>query len=90
MTTITQFNPSATANFQFNATLDNVNYNIVITYIAYRGDYYFNIYDANNNRVVSRPLIGSPLNYDINLIKDYFTTSTLVFRSATQQFEVTP
>jgi len=88
MATIVQFNPSTTANFQFNATLDNVNYNIVITYIAYRENYYFNIYDANRNRVVSRPLIGSPLNYDINLVEGYFKTNKLVFREPTQQFEI--
>jgi hypothetical protein len=83
------FNPASTAQFSFNCLLDGQNYTINIPFNAYRQDYYFNIYDVTNNLVLSKPLIGSPLNSDINLLKEYFV-STMVFRQPTQTFEINP
>ena len=83
------FNPSKLSAFTFNVTLDNQLYTITVTWNVYAERYFFNIYNNFNELALSRPLIGSPLNYDINLLKDFFT-STMVFRQSTQQFEIFP
>ena len=64
-------------------------YNVVITWNVYGQRYYVNIYDAGNTLIVSLPLIGSPAGYDISLTAGYFA-STLVYRAALQQFEISP
>ena len=84
------FQPSTTAPFSFNATLDNVSYVITIPWNAYGLRYYVNIYDTSNNLVMTKPLIGSPNEYDINLLFGYFTISKMVFRVSSQNFEITP
>lgn len=89
MTTYVQFTPSTTSPFQFQATLDGNVYNIIVTWNVYAQGYYVNIYDISNNIVVSLPLIGSPSNYNISLTAGYFT-STLIYRTANQQFEISP
>lgn len=87
-TTIVNFNPSENANFQFNATLDNVTYVIICTYNLYGQRYYMNIYDNYGNLVLARPLIASPDNYSINIIKGYFTTTALVYRRSSGNIEI--
>lgn len=90
MATIVNFQPASTAQFTFPAVLDGTTYNIFIPYNNYGQRYYINIYDVSNNLVMAKPLIASPDNYDINLLFGYFTTSTLVFRASTANFEITP
>jgi len=90
MTTYTAFTPTAQAAWQFQPTLDGNTYTVIATWNIYRQDYYISIYDLSGNMIVMLPLIGSPPDSDINLVAGYFTTSTLVFRVSTQQFEVTP
>lgn len=89
MTTLINFNPSPTANFQFIATLDGKDYNVIVNWNLYGQRYYVNIYTLQNSLVVCTPLIGSPPDYDISLTKGYFT-STLVYRAQNRQFEVSP
>jgi hypothetical protein len=83
------FTPSYQSVYSFNCELDGKNYIVNVPYNVYRENYYINIVDTFNNLVLSRPLVGSPLNYDINLLPNTFT-STLVFRQPTQQFEILP
>lgn len=87
--TIVQFTPSATSAFQFQATLDGGSYTIIVTWNVYAQRYYVNIYDNYNSLIVTLPLIGSPSEYSISMTAGYFT-STLVYRTANQQFEITP
>jgi hypothetical protein len=89
MTTYVNFNPSPNANFQFNLTLDTFSYVAICTFNIYSQRYYINIYDTYGNLIVARPVIGSPDNYDIDLILGYFT-STLVYRVSSQNFEINP
>jgi len=89
MTTVS-FNPSPNANFQFNATFDGRSYVVVCTYNNYSPRYYINIYDSARNLIVTRAMVGSPDNYDINLLFGYFNTSTMVYRVSNSQFEITP
>jgi len=89
MTTFISFNPSPSANFQFSPVLDNINYNAICTFNVYGQRYYIQIYDLTGNLVLSRPLIASPDDYNINLVIGYFTTSTLVYRASSGNIEVT-
>ena len=84
---VVQFTPANNSNFQFQATFDGAIYNVIVTYNIYGQRYYVNIYDTSNVLIVTLPLIGSPLNYDISLTAGYFTTK-LVYRAANQQFEI--
>lgn len=88
-TTLVNFNPSTNANFQFNPTLDGITYVAICTFNLYGQRYYINIYDNYGNLIMVRPIIASPDNYDINIVKGFFTTSTMVFRASSQNFEIT-
>jgi hypothetical protein len=87
MTTYINFNPSPNEPFQFQPTLDGSVYNVIVTYNLFGQRYYVNIYTLDNTLVVCLPLIGSPPGRDISLTAGYFTT-TLVYRVANAQFEV--
>ena len=89
MTTYVNFTPSATANFQFIATLDGSPCTIVCTWSAYGQRYYFNVYDMQQNILLSRPLTGSPDNYSINLLAGVFITSSIVYRVSSNNIELT-
>jgi hypothetical protein len=65
MTTV-QFQPSPTANTRFQATLDSQVYNVVINWNLFGARYYVNIYTLAGQRIVTEPLIGSPLGYDLS------------------------
>ena len=45
MTTLINFNPAPTANFQFNPTLDGNDYVAICSWNAYGQRYYVSIYD---------------------------------------------
>lgn len=83
------FNPNQNANFRFSPTLDGVTYTAICTWNIYGQRYYISIYDNVGTLMVSRPVIGSPDNYDIDIIKGFFT-STLVYRVSSNNFIVTP
>ena len=90
MTTTYAFTPPATGNFQFNTTLDGLPYVVVVTWNAYGQRYYVNVYDTARNLILSRPLIASPPEYNINLLIGYFFTSTMTYGYTTNNFVVTP
>jgi len=90
MTTLTQFTPTINENFAFLPTLDGQQYSAVVTWRLFGRRWILNVYTLQNELIVSKPLTGSPPEYDINLMQGYFTTSTLVYRVSTNNFEVTP
>jgi hypothetical protein len=71
-------------------TLDGKSYSLVAMWNLYRGDWYVSLTDQSGNLVVNQPLIGSPPGTDILLAPGIFTTSTLVYRVSTGNFEQTP
>lgn len=89
MTTYVNFAPTSAGPFVFQCTLDGQTYRVVVTYNL-TGRFYINVYDLSGNLIVAKAMVGSPPNYDINLVWGYFASSTLVFRQATQQFEINP
>jgi hypothetical protein len=85
-----QPNPTSSPPFTAQVTLDGAGYTLTCTWSLYRNDWYMQITDQNGNLVINQPLIGSPSNADIYLAPGMFTSSTLVYRVSTQNFEVTP
>jgi hypothetical protein len=90
VTTLVAFQPSPSQPFQFQATLDGNPYNVIVTWNIFGQRYYVNVYDPSMNLIVAEAMTGSPLGYDIDLVWSYFTTSTLVWRPSTGNFEVNP
>ena len=72
------------------ATLDGQQYNAIVTWSLFGQRWVVNIYSLQSVWVLSKPLRSSPQNYNINLIEGYFTTSSLVYREASNNFEVSP
>lgn len=87
MTTLVQFNPSSTANFQFQATLDGQNYIVIVTWNLFGQRYYVNIYNTSGVLILAMPMIGSPADFDISMTAGYFTTK-LIYRVKSNNFEV--
>ncbi len=90
MTALTLFSPGANQNFSFQPTLDGQQYSAVITWSLFGQRWILNLRTLQGSLVLQKPLTGSPNGYDINLVAGYFTTSTLVYRAPTNNFEVGP
>lgn len=84
------FAPSVTAPFQFQPTLDGQPYTCIVLWNVFGQRYYVSCYTLAGALVFSLPMVGSPLDYDINLAKGYFTDSSLVWRIQSNAFEVSP
>ena len=90
MTTLFPFVPSNVAPFQFQPTFDGAHYTCTIKQNFFGQRYYVFCTDLSGNPIFTRPLIGSPPTYNINLLAGYFVTSTMVYRVSTGNFEVDP
>ena len=80
--------PNGAPPFTAQVTLDGTGYILAATWNLYRGDWYISLTDHSGNLVVNQPLIGSPPDSDIYLAPGQFTISTILYRVATQNFEV--
>jgi len=87
MTTYIKFQPSNTANFQFNAVLDGVTYALTVNWNLFGQRYYLYCTDLVGNVKFNVPFIASPVSYDINLAAGYFKTP-IIYRASTQFIEV--
>lgn len=90
MATLTQFTPAINQNFSFQPTLDGQQYSVVFTWGLFGQRWIMNVYTLQGTLILQKPLRGSPLDYDINLIEGYFLTSSLVYRKDTNNLEVSP
>lgn len=90
MATLFQFAPATNQNFGFAPTLDGQQYSAVVTWNLFGQRWVLNLYNLQGGLILQKPLVASPLDYDINLVEGYFTTSTLVYRESSNNFEVTP
>jgi hypothetical protein len=67
MTTFINFTPSSTQAPSFTVTLDDVQYNVIVTSSFFRngqggnGGYYINVYALDGTLVICRALVGSPV-----------------------------
>lgn len=88
MATIIAFQPTrAFPPFQFQATLDSAVYTGIVKWGLFGQRWYLWLYALDGTRIFTLPMIGSPPAYDISLTAGYFTTP-LIFRQASQQFEI--
>lgn len=87
--TIVRFQPTSSAPFQFQPTLDGQVYTAIVTWGLFGQRWYLNIYSLSGDRILSIPLVVSPPDYDISLTAGYFN-STLIFREDSQEFEINP
>ena len=90
--TIIPFQPNSTnaPPFLATVTLDGVSYSLIAMWNLYRGDWYISLIDQSGNLIVNQPLIGSPPDSNIYLAPGAFTTSTLLYRVSTGNFEIGP
>ncbi len=91
MTTIA-FAPNNSASPPFSTvfTLDGQNYNCVVGWNVYAQRWYFTLTDQAGTIYWTGPLIGSPMGSNILLAPGVFSTSTLLYRESTGQFEIEP
>lgn len=89
MTTFIDFRPSTGSPFNFQATLDGQIYTVIITWSLFGRRYYINIYTLAGKLVFARSMVGSPADFNISLLPISFS-STLVYRAAAAQFEISP
>lgn len=89
---IIPFTPSNSSVPPFSVimTLDNNQVQANVTWNLSGQRWYLTLTDQNADILWNGPLIGSPVDYDIYLAPGIFTVSTLVFREATNSFEVNP
>lgn len=88
--TVIPFTPNATQAFSSLFTLDNVTYTGTVTWNVYAQRWYLILTDAAGNVAWNGGLVASPDDANIYLAPGVFTTSTLLFRDSTNQFEVEP
>lgn len=92
MTTYVAFspNPYTAPPWSTTFTLDNAPYTAAATWNVYGQRWYLTLTDQNANVVWSGALVGSPMNAPIYLAPGIFSTSTLLYREDTSNFEVNP
>ncbi|VWD20894.1 phage baseplate plug family protein [Burkholderia contaminans] len=92
MTTLVPFQPSnaTTPPFQATITLDGVAYSLSVTWNIAGMRWYVTLTDQNGNIAWNGAMVGSPLGFDILLAPGVFSTSTLLYREDTGNFEINP
>lgn len=76
--------------FQAVVTLDGTAYNLTCIWNLFRAGWYFVITDQSGTVIYTGPLVGSPTTSDIFLAPGIFSVSTILYRSDTGNFEITP
>ena len=66
--TVIPFLPSATQPFEFQPTLDGIQYTAFVKWNVFGRRYYLELYQLDGARVLTTALIGSPNDADINLV----------------------
>lgn len=91
MTTLIPFQPQANAAppFQAIVALDGETCNLTCWWNVL-GMWYYTIADQDQAVLYTGALVGSPDSSDIPLAPGIFQTSTLLYRSGTGNFEVSP
>ena len=90
--TLVAFTPNASIAppWAYVFTLDQTPVMAVALWNVAAQRWYLQLSDQNANILWMGALVGSPLNADIVLAPGIFSTSTLLFREETGNFEVTP
>lgn len=83
-------NNSASPPFSISVVLDGVSYQLNVAWNVSGQRWYASLQDQSGNVAWMGALIGSPLDYDILLAPGIFSTSTLLYRADTGNFEIGP
>lgn len=91
MTTIA-FTPSNSQSPPFSTivTMDGQSYALAAMWNFAAQRWYASLTDSSGNIVWYGALMGSPLDYDIPLAPGIFSTSQILYREDTGNFEITP
>lgn len=91
MTTLIAFQPQNNNSppFQSPVTLDGATYGLSCSWNIL-GRWYLSIADQSSSVVYYGALVGSPDDFDIYLAPGIFQTSTILYRTSTNNFEVNP
>ena len=78
MTTYVDFVPSPVAPFQFQATFDSAQYNVIVTWNEFGERYYINVYDLASNLILARAIAssGAKLSATFSWSSNYATAVT--------------
>lgn len=89
MTDLFSFQPDSNSipPFQFQTSLAEGLRSVAFTWNVAGERWYMEVKDSTGSTLLYRPLIGSPMSYDINLIST-ISQSSLVYREDNQTFEV--
>ena len=92
MTTLIAFTPNAslTPPWTYVFTLDQAPVTAAALWNVTAQRWYLQLTDQNANILWMGALVGSPLDSDIVLAPGIFSTSTILYREDTGNFEVTP
>jgi hypothetical protein len=90
MTTYVLFRPTPDEPFNFTATLDGSSYSMTVGWNVFGQRWYLTCTGTNGLLVFHMALIGSPDEFDINLLGGYFEASQMIYREYPRRFEITP
>jgi hypothetical protein len=88
--TLIPFTPSTTDAPPFSALviLDGASYTLAAAWNFYGQRWYISLTDQSGNLILNQPLVGSSPNANIYLAPGMFTSSTLLYRVGTNNFEI--
>lgn len=92
MTTIVPFNPEPSASPPWRTifTLDGSSVVGTATWNICAQRWFLSLTDQSGNNLWTGALVGSPDGFDIPLAPDIFSTSSILYRAGSGNFEVTP
>jgi len=82
------FAPNTLTNFTFTPTFSGTQYVVIVKWSPFGVRWLVQVYTLSGTLVVSKPMQPSPEDYDINLIEGYIDGASLVYREASDTFEV--
>lgn len=82
--------PNSVPPFQATVTLDGVTYGLSCAWNIFRGGFYYTITDQSGVVTYTGALVGSPAGQNIYLAPGIFSTSTILYRTGTGNFEIVP
>ncbi len=87
-TTLYPFSGNEQKSMIFTPMLDGEVCNCQIKWNIASQRWYINVTDNSGNRLLTTPMIESPIGYDINMLVGAFNITRMVWRSAIGQIEV--
>jgi hypothetical protein len=92
MTTLVPFNPNPAASPPWRTifTLDGASVVGTATWNMFAQRWYISLTNQSGTNLWTGALVGSPDDFDIPLAPDIFSTSTILFRAGSGNFEIGP